>query len=287
MKKKKILSKLISLSTPLFINKKKKMNNTNNNNGSFVPVVIYNNLDSEKLQILKDNKWRTGIYLWRTGIYLWTHVGSGKIYIGSAFDLSDRLKRYFSPSELKRVDNYICRALLDHTHSAFSLAILEYIDITNLSKKEARELILEREQFYLDVIFEEDEPNTYNLLKKVGSSLGYEHSEESFAKMSLAKAGVNHPMYGKTGESNPFFGKTHTPGTLAKMSEANKGNKNSSKKVFVYSIDPETKEMTLHKSFDSCIVAAKYLNCANYTIPKYIDKNKLYKKQWILSSSEK
>jgi hypothetical protein len=42
---------------------------------------------------------------------------------------------------------YINRALLFHGHSKFSLTIYSYIDITNLSKKDARNLILEYEQF--------------------------------------------------------------------------------------------------------------------------------------------
>lgn len=105
------------------------MHNTNNNNNrAFTPLVRYHNLILEKSEILFNNKGRTGIYLW-------THVESGKIYLSSAFELSDRLRRYFSTSELKRGDNYIYRALISHTHSTFSLAILEYINITNLSKK--------------------------------------------------------------------------------------------------------------------------------------------------------
>lgn len=45
---------------------------------------------------------------------------------------------------------YICRALLHHGYSAFSLAIVEYIDITNLSIDKSKELILEKEQYHLD-----------------------------------------------------------------------------------------------------------------------------------------
>jgi len=87
-----------------------------------VSAIIYNNTDTSKSQILKDN-------FDRTGIYQWTHIESGKIYIGSAVDLSIRLKYYYSTAALKREDNIICRAILRYTHSAFSLAILEYINI--------------------------------------------------------------------------------------------------------------------------------------------------------------
>lgn len=89
------------------------------------------------------------------------------------------------------------------------------------------------------------------------------------------------------GENNPMFSKTHTVETLTKMSLSKTGNKNPCKKVFVYLFNSETKETELHETFDSGIEAAKYLNCANYTISRYKDKDKLYKNQWIISSFEK
>jgi hypothetical protein len=47
---------------------------------------------------------------------------------------------------------YICNALAHHDYDTFSVTILEIINITNLSKKDARKLILEREQYYLDTL---------------------------------------------------------------------------------------------------------------------------------------
>lgn len=44
--------------------------------------------------------------------------------------------------------------------------------------------------------------------------------------------------------------------------------------------------VSLHKSFDSRKEAAKYLDCCVRTLSNYLDKNKLYKNQWILSASE-
>jgi group I intron endonuclease len=87
---------------------------------------------------------------------------------------------------------YICRALLDHGYSAFSLAIIEYIDVTGLSKDSSKELILEREQFYINNLNPE-----FNLLKVAGSTLGFKHSEESIALIRDAKIGKNHPFMGK------------------------------------------------------------------------------------------
>ena len=222
------------------------------------PVIIYNNAETDKLQILKDNKAKAGIYKW-------THLESGKIYVGSAVDLSKRLKNYYSPLKLKRADNYIARALLLHTHSAFSLTIIEYIDIIDLSLEKARQLILEREQVYINLLKPE-----YNILKVAGSLLGYKHTEKSLTKISFNS-----------------LGKTHSVETINKIKMVLKGEKNPmSKNVFIYSFDSETKDMVLYKSFNTCIEAAKYFDCSTRNLSRYLDKNKLYKKEWVLFSSK-
>jgi len=48
---------------------------------------------------------------------------------------------------------YINNALLHDGYSSFSLSIIENIHVSGLSLEEVRKLILEREQFYLDLIF--------------------------------------------------------------------------------------------------------------------------------------
>lgn len=107
--------------------------------------MIYSNADSDKSKIKSDLKGKSGIYLW-------THKESGKTYIGSAADLSKRLKNYFNKSYLElNKTMYISRALLLHSYDSFSLTILESIEIKEFSKSEVRKYILEREQFYLDI----------------------------------------------------------------------------------------------------------------------------------------
>lgn len=247
---------------------------------SIIPIIIYSNSETQKLSILSDNREKAGIYMW-------THIESEKFYIGSAEDLSKRFKNYFNKSYLDNSKSmYISRALLLHKYPAFSLAIVEYIDIFNLSKEAARELILLREQYYLDLIFSEDEPNSYNILKRAESRLGKTHSTETIEKMSEAKTGKNNPNFGKffsaeiieklseakIGENNPYYNKTGE-------------NHPASKKIFVYLSHLETKGLILYKSFETCTEAAKHFKCSNATISYYLNKKKLFKKHWILSTS--
>jgi group I intron endonuclease len=182
-----------------------------NNNGSFVPAIIYKNADTDKLRILTENKNRAGIYQW-------THNESGKIYIGSAINLSKRLSFYYSISNLTK-KSYIYNALLLHGYSSFSLTILEYVNITNLDNIETKKLLLEREQYYIDML----NPD-YNILKLAGSSLGYKHSEEDLLKISLIRNSTIHTKETKdkisiamTGENNPLYGKTHKLETREKL----------------------------------------------------------------------
>lgn len=173
----------------------------------FVPIMIYSNPGTEKSNILSDLKGKTGIYMW-------THNSTGKRYIGSAFYLSKRLSNYYISSELKRMQNYISNAIISYTHEAFTLSILEFIDIPNLDKKEARELILGREQYYLDFIFKEAEPISYNILKVAGFSLGF--TQFIYHRRALRSLG-------KLGKNNPNFGRSFSAETKSLMSEAHKG----------------------------------------------------------------
>jgi group I intron endonuclease len=92
--------------------------------------------------------------------------------VGSARNLSKRLRVYYSPSGVEKIlltsSSRFLRALLNYGYSKFRLQILEYCD---------SDKCIEREQYYLDSLNPE-----YNILKKAGSSLGYKHTEESIAK---------------------------------------------------------------------------------------------------------
>jgi group I intron endonuclease len=70
---------------------------------------------------------------------------SGKSYVGSAIDLSQRLKNYYNISylerEIKKNNSMIYKALLKYGYSSFKLDILECCDPT---------VLIDREQYYLD-----------------------------------------------------------------------------------------------------------------------------------------
>lgn len=131
----------------------------------------------------------------KSGIYGFLSKTNNKLYVGSSKDLSVRFNRHINGSQSNVL---LQRAINKYKLQDFIFVIFEYC--------EAEDLIT-REQFYIDEL----KPD-YNVLQIAGSSLGYTHSEETIVQIS--------------GENHYFYGKTHTPETLAKMSEANKGENN-------------------------------------------------------------
>jgi len=125
-------------------------------------VVIYDNADEDKLNILADNRKKIGIYGWINKI-------NGNTYIGSSVNISVRMYTYYSLQSLAKSNRLLDRALLRYGFSNFALEILEYTDKNN---------VLEREQYYMDLF----KPH-YNIVETAGSTLGYKHTQESLDRM--------------------------------------------------------------------------------------------------------
>lgn len=137
---------------------RRRVNYFSSKTTSVIPAKMYANADTQKAQIIKENK-NCG------GVYRWTHLPSGNCYIGSSINLSGRFSQYYNIDYLanKHGKSRIRSSLLYNGYSLFSLEILEYC---------APEKVIEREQYYLDLL----EPE-YNILKTAGSLLGYKHPE--------------------------------------------------------------------------------------------------------------
>lgn len=113
------------------------MQNNNNTNSPIVPCKLYLNPDKDKIQILKDNKKRSGVYIWQ-------NLSNDKKYVGSSVDLTRRFYVYFNARSLVKDSSMpICCALLLYGYSSFSLGVLEYC---------APSEILEREKYYFKLL---------------------------------------------------------------------------------------------------------------------------------------
>ena len=214
---------------------------------AIIPIKSYSNTEAEKDKILQENKDKSGIYIWTNNI-------NNKKYIGSSENLRRRFLQYFNTNYLIK-DNcmQICRALLKHGYSNFSLTILEYCEPLKC---------LEREGFYQKKLNPE-----YNISQDPAAPFsGRTHSDESKIIMSDAKKGENNPMFGKTGENHPNFGQLRP-----------KGAGSPSQQIEVTDITNNTTT-----SYDSMSAAARALNINIRRISNYFVRNqeKPYKGQY-------
>lgn len=212
--------------------------------------VIYLNIDVQKQQILNENKDKAGIYLF-------THKETGKEYIGSSFNLRRRFMEYFNPNYLERAKYmFICRAILKHGISSFSLAVLEYCE---------PEQCIDRENFYLSLF-----KSKYNTLEKAASSLGYTHTLETRKMMS-----ISHKLLDRSGIKNPSFGVVVSAETRAKLCLA---QKDKCQRIEV--LDLHTNKTTV---YDSIRAAGKALDIQQSRITTYFRQHQssAYKKRYI------
>jgi len=111
-------------------------------------------------------------------IYIYQYIkDKSKIYIGSTCNINKRITLHRSSVKngnraCPKFYNYIEK----HGWDNFRLGILEYIKIYELNNKDKHEIkrvILDREQYYLDIL-----NPSLNINKAARSTLGYKHTEE-------------------------------------------------------------------------------------------------------------
>ena len=178
------------------LSEKGTASNNTANPMSIVPILSYSNADTQKLQILKENKGKSGVYRW-------VNKETGGSYVGSGTNLARRFYNYYSAASLIRHGCMVInRALLKYGYSNFTLEIIEYCEPSN---------VIAREQFYLDLLKPE-----YNILVKAGSSLGFKHAEETKQKIGEASQGRKHSEETKRKMGEAQIGRKHSEDTKEK-----------------------------------------------------------------------
>ncbi len=132
------------------------------------------------------------------GIYKITNLINNKIYIGSAArSFRKRWNEHKSGLKNNRHTNHHLQSAWNkYGENSFEFKILEEC---------SNDVILEREQYYLDLMKPE-----YNKCLFAGNSKGRPCSNETREKISKANkgtlAGENNPCFGRVGEDNPRYG---------------------------------------------------------------------------------
>ena len=227
------------------------------------PIKVYNNFKEDRLQLIKDQKDKTGVYCL-------VNLTNGHIYIGSSVNLAIRMINYLNTTFLKNNRNKnmpIVQALLKYGQDNFSVLILEYVNVENLSI---------RETYYITHFLP-----YYNVLKKGYSSIGYKHTEAVKEMLSELAKDRRHSDKTKAlisralvGENNPFYNKNHSVESKLRMIEAN-----SAYPVYIYNSFRE-----LLVIFPSVGTLAKLINSNHSTIVSYIKNGILFRGEWYFSN---
>lgn len=156
-----------------------------------------------------------------SGIYTIKNTVTNKMYVGSAVDLSDRFSVHICALKYGRHHNdYLQKSWDKYGEDSFVFDVIEECP---------KEILIEREQYWIDLYNVTNRAVGYNILEHAGSRSGFKHKEETKKKISESLRGKmsdkNNPMYGRTGSKSPNFGKPMSEETKRKLSEAKTGRK--------------------------------------------------------------
>ncbi len=156
----------------------------------------------------------------KSGIYQITNTTNNKIYIGSSVNIKARWAGHRSDLKNKKHHSkHLQRSWELHGSGAFEFMILEAV--------EDSELLLEREQHYLDTLKPYEREIGYNNCREAANCLGFKHTEKSKRKMSQSRKGHKHSEETKRKMSEAQKGRVFTQETRAKMSKSATGRKAS------------------------------------------------------------
>lgn len=227
------------------------------------PLIVYNNFKEDRINILKEQKDKSGVYCLINKI-------NGHSYVGSSINLASRMRNYLNNAFLKSKQNInmpIIKALLKYDKSNFKLLILEYVEPEFLTTKET--------YFITSVI------PYYNVLKQGYSSLGYKHTEATKELLSeLAKNRVHSEITKNliakalTGENNPFYNKSHSKENIIRIIEAK-----SFYPVYVYN---SFKELLV--ILPSVSTLAKLIKSNHSTLVEFLKEQDIFRGEWYFTN---
>lgn len=232
------------------------------------------------------------------GVYIIRNIFNDKVYIGSTININERWNKH------KCVDRSTCHrlrnAMKKHGVEQFYWEWLEPICVDGLPINEAKNLLLSREQHYLNE-YNPFHQMGYNICKIAGSTLGisytqkspkcgYKHPPSFFEKVSSMKSIHNKPVckFTMSGELlNTYFNITdaHQQNSGATIQAISKCCKKKAKSAggFLWTYEGNVPEQKIHKSkqvsmydthrklikiFTNAKQAAKYLNKSDNPIYK-------------------
>jgi len=165
-----------------------------------------------------------------SGIYKIVNKVNDKLYVGSAINIKKRWRLHkFHLNKVNHENHYLQNAWNKYKEENFQFVIIEEI------KYPTKEILLEREQFYLDSTLCYERNNGYNICRFAGNMLGFKHNDITKQKISDSHKGEKHHLYGKERSEEvkqklrvKALGRRHTLETKNKIEIATRGESNPS-----------------------------------------------------------
>jgi len=156
-----------------------------------------------------------------SGVYAITNTVNGKLYIGSAINIQNRLQGHRHALKANRHHSQkLQRAWAKYGEAAFVFKPLMMC---------APDMVLFYEQLFLDYFQTVD--HGYNVLRTAGSRRGMKHSEETKAKLRAAHLGKIMSPESREKMRQNNLGRVVSEETRRKISAFNKGKKLSAEQV--------------------------------------------------------
>jgi len=158
----------------------------------------------------------------KSGIYQIRNTVNGKFYIGSAIDFSKRFCVHYN----RLINNKHCNIHLQNAwnlygHESFEFIIIEFCE---------KSILLEREQYYLDLLTPYDSQIGYNICKKSTSRMGVKEDPRTTEK----RREIQKEVMSRQDVRQKILLTNRTEETRIKRSLASSGRKwnDLSKKIF-------------------------------------------------------
>jgi group I intron endonuclease len=194
-----------------------------------------------------------------TGIYL-IEISEYK-YVGSAINIKVRWSNHLGRLSRNIHENSFMQNVFNKLgKDKLTFSVLEYCE---------KELLIEREQYYIDTYFDMFDNKMMNICKVAGSKLGLKHSDETRKRMSEANIGKKLSDETRKRMSEARTGSKHSDETKKKMSEA-------SRKLKYDSIALISPDGIIHHNIQNVTDFCKLHGLNNGSVSSMINKKKSY-----------
>jgi group I intron endonuclease len=156
------------------------------------------------------------------GIYKITCKNNGKIYIGKAINLRNRINNHKNVKRRSKGMFYFQYALLKYGWESFTVEILEIVK--DFDKFKDNKILLEKEAFYINLFDSTNLDKGYNRCKFSTDSTGIPCSKETKIKIGNANRGKRPSAETRKKLREFRLGKKHSKETREKMSKSRLGN---------------------------------------------------------------